>query len=268
MMRRTRISRSRGGWSIVAVAALAGAPQVARADDEVDDDDRPPSSAAHSLASGAFLPAALTATTEQRRGLVAFTAGWDGARHGAIYDTTAEAQLIGPISLSAGASDEGPGTMASPHVELRLDALHQRTHGVDLAIAGGYTHAGFNLVPAATFKLAVGRSVGPGYLLGNVVYGHGLDDGERFGELRLAALYPVTQAAQVGIDTRLQIDLERDASEPAGEADWESRTGVVASYAWNRLVLTSTAGVAALRLRSGGGTSVGPIVMGGLGTVF
>lgn len=272
--------RSAGGcgWATLAIG-LAAVSAAAHADDGAGeppassvsrgvDADEAPASAARSAESGAFLPSALPATSEGRRGLASVMTGWDQARRGRIYDTSAEAQLAGPVSLSAGGSYDGPGTVASPHVELRLDALHQAAHGLDLAVAAGYVDAGFNTVPAAVFKLAAGRRVGSSYLLGNAAYGQGLQGGERHGELRLAALHPITSAVQVGIDARLQIELARDRDEPAGEIDWESRTGLVASYAWDRYVVMSSAGVSALRLRAGGSAAVGPVVTAGFGTVF
>jgi hypothetical protein len=269
MVFRARSSTSRIFFAVIAVRALAGTPRVAHADDDdLLDGTPPPSSASHSVETGAFLPSALSATSEGRRGIVSIMGGWDRARHGGIYDAAAEAHILGPVSLLAGASSDGPGTTTSPQLELRLDALRQATHGVDMAVAAGYVDAGFNTVPAAVLKVAIGRNVGNSYLLGNVVYGQGLQDGERFGELRLAALYPVGHAAHVGIDSRFQIDLERDNDEPAGETDWESRTGLVASYEWNRIVFSSSAGVSALRLRAGGPTTVGPVVTAGFGTVF
>ncbi|HEY0478782.1 MAG TPA: hypothetical protein VGD37_14790, partial [Kofleriaceae bacterium] len=148
------------------------------------------------------------------------------------------------------------------------DALTQATYGLDAAVAAGYSDAGFNTVPAAVLKIAIGRNVGASYLLANLVYEHGLQQGERAGELRLAALYPVARAAHVGIDSRLQIDLERDGDEPAGETDWEWRSGLVASYAWNRIVFTGGGGISALRLRGGGPTAIGPVITAGFGTVF
>ncbi len=275
---RQRSSRSYG-WAVVAVG-LAGMSGRAHADDGPGDElppssvstpldvEAPPAASVRSAQTGAFLPSALPATRDGRRGLASVMTGWDQARRGRIYDTSTEAQLAGPVSLSAGASYDGPGTIASPHVELRLDALRQATHGLDLAVAAGYVDVGFNTVPAAVFKIAAGRRVGTSYLLGNVVYGQGMQGGERYGELRLAALHPITRSAQIGVDTRFQIDLERDSDEPAGETDWESRTGLVASYAWDRLVVMTSAGVSALRLRAGGPTAVGPVVTAGFGTVF
>src|SRR5690349_13130242 len=90
-------------WLSVAVGALAGMSGIARADDG-DTDEAPPASAARSAETGALLPSGLSARSDGRRGLVAIMGGWDRARGGGIYDATAEAQLLGPVSLRAGAS--------------------------------------------------------------------------------------------------------------------------------------------------------------------
>lgn len=248
----------------VTAGALAVLPGVARADDV--DDDAPPRSASPSAGAGAFLPSALSPRSDGRSGLVAITGGLDRARGGAIYDATAEAHLLGPVSLVAGAAYDGPGTTTSPHLELRLDAARQATHGVDVAVAAGYTNAGFNLVPAAVARIALGRNLGASYVLANVAYEQGLEDGEQSGELRLAALHPISAAVHVGLDSRLQVDLEHN-HDPNGEAAWEWRSGLVASYAWNRLVFTGTGGVSALRFHTGP-TEVGPVVTAGVGTIF
>ena len=257
--------RNQMARAMAAVIAL-GLAARAHADDVDTLDDRPAVTATSSVEAGAFLPSTLSPRNEGR-GLASVAVGWDQARGGATYDTAAEAQVLGPVSVRAGAAYDGPGTIAAPHVELRLDTMHQATHGVDMAVAAGYTNAGFSKVPAAVMKLALGRNVGATYVLGNAVYEYG-EDGERSGELRLAALHPVSSAVRVGIDSRLQIDLEHDDNEPAGEAAWEWRSGLVASYTWNRIVFTGGGGVAALRFNSGGPAAIGPVVTAGFGTVF
>ncbi|HEU4733484.1 MAG TPA: hypothetical protein VFT22_36575 [Kofleriaceae bacterium] len=228
----------------------------------------PASSTSQSVESGAFLASALSARNEGRLGLVTIMAGWDQARGGRIFDTTAEAELLGPVSLIAGAVYDGPGTSTSPHFDLRLDVTRQATHGLDMAVSVGYAGAGFSTVPSAVLKVAMGRSVGASYVLANVAYEQGLEEGERSGELRLAALRPVSSAAVIGVDSRLQIDLERDASEPVGETEWEWRSSLVASYTWNRIVFTGGGGLSALRFRAGGPMEVGPVVTAGFGTLF
>lgn len=242
---------------------------MAHADDDAAQEvEAPPTSVSRSVEAGAFLSSALSPRNEGRRGLVTVMVGWDHARPGGVYDTAAEAQLVGPVSLLAGAIYDGSATSASPRFELRLDTLEQARHGLDAAVAIGYADAGFNTVPTAVLKVAIGRNVGASYLLANVDYDHGLQEGERSGELRLAALYPVTRATHVGIDSRFQIDLERDDDEPAGESDWEWRSGLVASYAWNRIVFTGGGGISALRLRGGAPTAVGPVLTAGFGAAF
>jgi hypothetical protein len=255
-------------FAVIAASGLTGAPRMAHADDVVSDEEPPPSAASSSVEAGAFLPSALSPRTEDRRGMVMIMGGWDQNRAGGIYDAAAEARLLGPVSLLAGATYDGPGTRASPHLELRLDAARQARHGLDMAAAAGYSDVGFNTVPIAVLKIAIGRNVGASYLLANAVYEHGLREEERSGELRLAALYPVARAVHVGLDARFQIDLERDDDEPTGESEWESRSGFVATYTWDRIVLTSGAGISALRLRAGGATEVGPVLTAGVGTVF
>jgi hypothetical protein len=261
--------RSATSSILFAAAVVAGVPSLAHADDDLDvPETPPPASAARAAETGAFLPSALSATSEGRRGLAMGMGGWNQNRRGGMYDTTAEAQLQGPISLYGGVSYDGPDTDVSPHIELRVDALRQARHGVDLAVAAGYSGTGFNTVPAALLKVAVGRNLGATYLLANVIYEQGLEQGERSGELRLAALYPVTQSASVGLDSRFEIDLERDADEPEGETDWESRSGVVGNYVWNRIVFSGMAGLSSLKFRVGGPVETGAILSGGVGMVF
>jgi hypothetical protein len=257
---------ARACFLVIAICALLRGP--AHADDEIDDGDESRPVAAGSMETGAFLPSALAPSSEDRRGLATVAVGYDQARGGGTYDTAAEARVAGPVSLLAGATHYVPGTGASPRFELRVDALDRRKYGMDVAVAVGYTAAGFNTVPATLMTVAAGRNIGRSYVLTNVAYGRGLEEGEQYGELRLAALYPVTDAAHIGIDSRFQIDLERDDAEPDGESEWESRTGLVASYAWNRFVFTSGAGISAFRLRSGGPAEVGALVTAGFGTVF
>ena len=264
-MTSSREHRSARRLALVATALALAWTTTAVADDL---DVEPPSPSERAVMTGAFLPSILSANNQGRSGLASVTGGWDGARNGGVYDATAEAALIGPVSLLAGARYDGPGTNVSPHFELRVDALSQAKHGIDLAVAAGYSDVGFNTVPTAILKLAVGRNVGATYVLANAMFEPGLEDGERAGELRLAALYPVTHALQVGLDSRFQIDLERDDDEPVGETDWASRSGLVASYAWQRVVMMSSAGMSAFKLRAGGPTQMGPELTVGVGTVF
>jgi hypothetical protein len=255
--------------AVAAVVTLAETRRVARADDGVvDEEPAAPTLVSRSVEAGGLLSSGLSPRNDGRRGLVMAAVGWNDARASATYDVAAEAHLLGPLSVRAGAFSDGPDTSTSTHVELQLDAVKQATHGVDVAVAVGYSGAGFSTVPAAVLKVAIGRSMGASYVLANMGYEQGLQDNERSGELRLAVLRPLSRSVHVGIDSRFQIDLERDDDEPPGETESEWRTGFVASHTWNRLVFTVNGGVSALRLRGSDSTAVGPIVTGGFGTVF
>src|SRR5437868_7342317 len=107
--------------AVLAAGAAAAWPRAAHAqapgpgDGDGDDHDGASTTdaAAHAAESGAFLASALAARSDGRRGLVSILGGYDQVRHGGTYDATAEAQLLGPLSLRAGASYDGPGTSSS-----------------------------------------------------------------------------------------------------------------------------------------------------------
>ncbi|HMG20703.1 MAG TPA: hypothetical protein VK607_05275, partial [Kofleriaceae bacterium] len=96
-------------FAVIAAGAVASAPRMVRADDADDGDEHDAASAAApSAEAGAFLFAALSPRTAGRRGLVMVTGGWDEARGGGVYDIAAEARMLGPVSLLAGATYDGP----------------------------------------------------------------------------------------------------------------------------------------------------------------
>jgi hypothetical protein len=123
-------------------------------------------------------------------------------------------------------------------------------------------------VPALNAVVAVGRSFGRLHLLANVGYGYGLDQGEHYGEARLAATVRVHPAVAIGLDARARLDLERDADEPDNEPDWDLVAGPQATFSFSRFVVGVGGGLSALRLRSGTTTNVGAVAQLTLGTVF
>ena len=255
------------------VASLGGIPTVAAAEpnapegDEVDEAPRPPA-AVTSVGAGAFLPWTMGARSDAQRALVHVQGGYSGAERGGVFQTVAEAQLFDRISLRAGGAYVGTSNQFRPEAGLRVDALRQERHGVDLAVLGVYETAGFNTVRAVTARVALSRTFGATRVVSNVGYGIGLAGGERYGDVRLAALRPVSRRMHLGLDSRFRIDLERDADEPVGEPDWETVAGPLATYAIDRFVVSATAGVAALKMRLAGAQYVGAIGTLGVGTVF
>jgi len=180
-----------------------------------------------------------------------------------------EAQLLGRLSLRGGGEYTEQGGRFRPQIGVRVDALRQESQGVDLAVLGGYESAGFNGVRAVSAAVAVSRGFGDSRVVSNLGAGFGLDDGERYGDFRLAGLHALTDRFQVGIDSRLRVDLERDSNEPAGEPSWELTSGPMASYALGRFILTASGGLSALKLRQGDTSNhVGAMGSLGLGAVF
>jgi len=66
----------------------------------------------------------------------------------------------------------------------------------------------------------------------------------------------------------VRLDLERDASEPAGEPEWDLMTGPHAAISLKTFVISAMAGAAAVRFREGGDTKLGALVSTGVGAVF
>jgi hypothetical protein len=258
--------RRRG--AMLLACALVLAPSMSWAQDARDDGSEAPASAARSLKSGTFAAWSVAARNDGQKGFAHVTGGYDAAKNGPAFESVVEAQVLGRLSLRAGASYVGPRGEVRPVFGGRVDALRQERHGIDLAIAAGYEPHGFNTVPAAGALVAVGRSVGAVNLLGNLGYGIGLEEGERYGDARFAALYRVAPRLRVGLDSRFRMDLERDGDEPVSEPDWELMAGPLASVTAGRFVLSGGVGLSALRMRLESKTNAGAVAYAGVGAVF
>jgi len=256
---------TRLGQSVFSLAILAALPVSAQTAEEVAET-TPPPPAARSADNGAFLPLTMGARSDPQRALAFVQGGYDGAEKSGIFETVAEAQIFGRVSLRAGGGYFS-GSFR-PEAGLRVDALRQEAHGVDLAVLGFYETKGFNTVRAITARIAVSRAFGDTRVVSNLGYGFGLEEGERYGDFRLAGLHRVTEKLHVGVDSRLRIDLERDDDEPPGEPDYEVIAGPVATYAIDRYIVSATAGYSALKYRLVPGTHSGAIGTVGVGAVF
>jgi len=262
--------RRRPGLATLSVAAcalvgvLAG---LARAEDDGVLPGPPPAATA-SVARGSFLPWTMGARSDAQRGLVYMQGGYDGADQGAIYQMVGEAQLFERLSLRAGGSYFGRGDTVRPEVGLRVDLLRQEQQGVDMAVLGVYEAKGFNAVRAVTARVALSRAFGETRLVSNLGYGFGLEEGERYGDFRLAGLRRVTERITLGLDGRLRVDLERNGDEPAGEPDWEVVGGPLIAYTLDRYVVSATAGYTAMKYRLVNGLHDGVMATLGVGAVF
>lgn len=223
---------------------------------------------ARSVDSGAFLPLGVPARGDAQRAYVHLQGGYDTAAGGPVFDGTAQARIAGGLSLRAGFGYVGPEGQGRPSVALTMDLLHQARHGVDLAVYAGYQGYGFNTVPAVALTLAVGRTFGRVNLLANLGYGLGVEEGEHYGEARLAALVRVHRVLSVGLDARARLDLERDDDEPDGEPDWDLVAGPLVTLAVDRFVVGLGGGFAATKFRAGGDLRAGAVAQLSLGVAF
>jgi hypothetical protein len=229
--------------------------------------------AQRSASAGAFSSWTTTARSHTQRATAHVTGGYDGARQGATFDTGVEAQLMRRAAVRATGSSSPASS--SPRrgglglrLEGKLDALHQESHGLDVAITGGYESRGFNEVPAAAGTLALGRSVGRLQLLANVGYARGLQEAEQYGSAGLAGIYQLSEQLHLGLDSRLRVDLERDDDEPPGEREWELLAGPTVTFSLGSVALIGGTGLAANRLRLQPALNVGAIGYLGLGAAF
>lgn len=263
------------GTALAVVAALLQLEAEARAEDLRADIQAtaPPeveqvSAVERAAASGALSVWTTAARSDTQRGLARLQGGYEGSGHDATFEAMAEASLAARLSLRAGGTYVQSGESLYPFVSARLDVLRQESQGLDLAVSGGYEGYGFNTVAAMKGSIAIGRSIGPVQLLANVGYGSGLEDGESYGDARLAATYRVAEPLHMGVDSRLRIDLERDTDEPPGEPDWELAAAPFATWTIGSFALTGGVGMSVLRRRLEPDTNVGVLATGALSTAF
>lgn len=259
------------GVFALAATTVAATGGTARAQVETDGDGEPakrPPAAGEAVGAGAFAPYSMSARSDTQQALGFFQGGYDSARQSAVFQAAAEVRVWGRLSLRGGGTYLGPAGQLRPDVALKVDALRQEVSGVDLAAAVGYEAQGFNLTPAVVARAAVGRTVKGTRLTANVGYAAGTREGERYGDLRLAAVQRVTRDVHLGVDSRFRIDLERDGAEPAGEPEWELNAGPVAALSLGRFVLSAGGGASAVKYRLVGTRNVGLYGLMGLGAVF
>jgi hypothetical protein len=104
-------------------------------------------------------------------------------------------------------------------------------------------------------------------LISDLVYGQDPEGRERDGEVRLAALYTATARMELGLDTRLRIDLgtEEAKLEEEGGAEYDLVAGPLISYTLGPIALGVQAGVSVVGTPD---TLVGPIALASIsGTI-
>jgi hypothetical protein len=227
-----------------------------------------PERATRSAEAGMFLPLTLAPRTDSQAAFAVLLTGYDAGRKSAIVEGSAEVTLWGPLALRAGAVYTDAANTLKPTFGLKLQALNQKSHGVDGAIGVFYKPEGLTEGEGeieAIFMLA--RRFGRMGTFANFVYGQDPEAAERDGELRLACLYTIKERLQAGLDTRFRFDLGSDPGKRRAklEADYDLLAGPTASYALGPIALVAQAGVSAVRVTS---LQVGAAAVGGVGAAF
>jgi hypothetical protein len=247
--------------------ALAGTARAAG-----DGVDAPGSPAAarveRTAASGNFLLLTQGAALDGQGGHATASGGYDGSRRAGLFEAAAEVRLWGPVVLRGGAVYTGDDRTLRPSFGARLQALHESRHGVDGAVGVFYRPEGLTEGEGEIEAVvSAGTHLGATYLLGNLVYGQDGEGRERDGEVRLAALRPVTRRLLLGFDGRLRFDLGSDRPGRSGsEPTLDALVGPAATFLAGPVALLVHAGASALRVP--GGSTAGAFVLGGIGTSF
>lgn len=250
---------------LVATPALAGPRRTPGVqEDEIDR----PSEIAPSVAAGTFLPWTVGARHERQGILIGGYGGFDQAKRAPVMAGVLDATFIENITFRAVAMNAGMSDQLVPTVGVLVDILRGSDGGLDLALGGDYELEGWSRVPALVTRAAAGATLGLTRVQANAAFGLGLEQGERYGDLRLSGLHPVAEALYAGVDTRARIDLERDMDEPSGELEWDVQAGPVVTLAVGRFAVSATGGVSAWKARSGDQAKVGAIGSLGVGAAF
>ena len=250
-----------------ALGLLLGWPALARAQGADDDhvNGTGPGPVDRSASVGTFLPLTHAAAVRAQSAAAAANGGYDGARHGSVFEATAEVRVWGPLAVRAGAVATGSDNRLRPSFGARVQVLREQVHGLDAAAGAFYRPEGLTEAEGEIETvLSAGLHLGRAYLLGNLVYGQDPEGNERDGEVRLAALHPVHQRVLLGLDGRLRFDLG-SSNAGKGEPTLDALVGPTATLLLGRFALLAHGGASIVRMTS---TSYGPFIMGGLGSSF
>jgi hypothetical protein len=221
---------------------------------------------------GTFLPSTLTARIGDQRVAGLSLGGYESTPgRGAIFSSWVEGAIFNRVALRAGIEYVSQLGNVRPSAGIRVGILRQENHKIDLGAALVYKNVGFTEATGGEFEMMVllGRRWGRLGLFGNLVYGQGIDPGERDGEVRLSLLYAVHQRVNVGLDARARIDLGEETAarkKSSLEDDFDFVAGPLVTVAFGPIaLLAQVGGTAVLRQERAAG---GVLALGGLGAAF
>jgi len=244
-----------------ALLQLAASGRAAAQAREAYDDPDLEARAAAGARAGMFLPLTEAPRTDTQRAFASTLAGYDAARESLMLEGRGEATVLGPIALRIGVLYSQTPERLRPSGGVRVQALAQDAHAIDLSVGAYYKPEGFTEAEGEIEAVvALGRRFGRLGLFADVVYGQDPDARERDGELRLAALCTLTKALQLGLDSRARFDLGSDADKLAAEGgakyDWVG--GPVLAYAFDAITVGTQVGMSVVDAPH---TQVGPVAL-------
>src|SRR5262249_53676364 len=256
------------GWRFVSAGVLCVTLLGARPGWAQDAEQPPAHSTARSAEAGIFLPLTLGSRVGDQSAYVTTLSGYDAARKSAVLKRPTEIGFYGPVALGAGAVSTDAGSTLKPTFGVHVQALRQDKHGVDGSVGVFYKPEGLTEGEGEVEAIfTVGRREGRWGLFANVVYGQDPEAAERDGEVRLAALYTLSERVQAGLDTRLRFDLGSDETKRRAklEADFDLMAGPTASWVLGPIALIGQTGMSAVRVTD---LRLGMVALGGIGAAF
>jgi hypothetical protein len=256
------------GWRVISAGVLCATLLGAHPSWAQDTEQPPAHSTARSAEAGIFLPLTLGSRVGDQSAYVTTLSGYDSARKSALMEGSTEISLVGPLGLRAGAVYTDAGSTLKPTFGLHVQALRQDKHGVDGSVGVFYKPEGLTEGEGEVEAVfTIGRREGRWGMFANVVYGQDPEAAERDGEVRLAALYSLSERVQAGLDTRLRFDLGSDQTKRRAklEADFDLMAGPTASWVLGPIALIGQTGMSAVRITD---LRLGMVALGGIGAAF
>jgi hypothetical protein len=260
---RSRVLHVVGALSLIGATALAAAP--ARAQSEVPEAPRK-DRVYESARAGMFMPWSMAPRTDTQRALLVSTGGYGSLQRNAVFQGTVDVTVYRRVALRAGVDyGERPGGAMRPSGGLRVQALTQDRHGIDMSVGAFYRPEGFTEGEGEIEGVvAFGRTIQRWLLLANLVYGQDPEGKERDGEVRMGSLYQATTHLQVGLDSRMRFDLgsEDVQREKEGGARYDLLLTPAAVYSLGWVCLIANAGLQGMGV---GSFKTGFIALAGIG---
>lgn len=217
---------------------LATLPALAHADEE----SAPTDATFLAASSGMFAP--FGESPAGNASTVKVIGQYDTARNRSVVALTPVAQLNTWFRIQASLAYEDAALERSFSVQFGL--LEEDQDGFDVQLGGGWDSAGINDVDAAFVTAAAGTQLLGAYVSTRARFDIGTATTDERGlQLGLTTSRAIAGNLFAGVDTQLDLDLERNADEPTDESTWRLTSGPHVTYAIKHYAIIGSVGLAA-----------------------